>query len=56
MGYRLVKAHHPTKFEKGVYSVHFAQQGKPLVDRYSKHFLVRAKSRKAAIRKARGKL
>ena len=54
--YRLVKAHHPTMFEKGIYAVLFVEQGKPLLDRYTKFFQVMARSRLEAIKKARRQL
>ena len=47
--YELVKAHHPTAFEKGIYAVHFHEKGKPYVDRYSRFTQVKAKSREEAL-------
>jgi len=54
--YKLVKAHHPKRFEKGVYAVTFVEKGKPMVDRYTKFFQVKAKNRRSAIKKARKRL
>jgi len=54
--YRLIKAHHPKRFEKGIYAVSYVQSGKPLLDRYIKDFQIKATSRKNAIKKARRKL
>jgi len=51
--YRLVRAHHPTRFEKGVYAVQFVEKGKPLVDKNIRFFQLKAKNRSEAIRKAR---
>lgn len=53
VSYRLVKAHHPLMFEKNVFAVHFAEKGKPLLDRYTQFFQLEAKSRSDAIRKAK---
>ena len=51
--YKLVKAHHPNKFEEGVYAVHFQEQGKPFLDRYSLFTMLKAKNRRDAIKKAK---
>jgi hypothetical protein len=52
----LLKAHHPKRFEKGVYAVSYRKKGLPLLDRNTKLFQVKAKSRKEAIKKARQRL
>lgn len=54
--YRLVRAFHPSAYEDDVYSVFFVEIGKPLLDRYTKHFLVKANSKADAIKKARNEL
>ena len=54
--YTLVKAHHPKRFEKGVYAVSFVKKGKPKVDRNTKFFQVKAKNRLSAIRIARKRI
>ena len=51
--YKLIKAFHPTKFEKGIYAVSFVEKGKPLVDKHTQLFQIKAKNKIEAIRKAR---
>ena len=53
MTYVLKRAFHPTRFQKGVYTVRFVKKGKPLVDKNMKSTQVEVRNRASAIKKAR---
>ena len=52
----LLQAHHPKRFEHGIYAVSFRKKGLPLFDRNTRLFQVKARKRKEAIKKARTRL
>ena len=54
--YKLIKAFHPTLYEKDIWRVHFNVANKPLFDIYTKATFVKARNRKEAIKLARKEL
>ena len=56
MAYKLVRVHQPKAFAKGLYSVTFVEKDKPKLDRYMKHFEIKAKNIREAVTKAKNQL